>query len=48
MEEAAEGGVLGTTTHGEWFSENKRSLSESKLSLVSDTGSLREDNEADE
>jgi hypothetical protein len=34
-------------THGEWFSENKCSLGESKLSLISDTGSLEEDNGAD-
>jgi hypothetical protein len=47
-EEAAEGGVLGTTTHGEWFGENKRSLGENKRSLISDTGSLGEDNGADE
>jgi hypothetical protein len=47
-EEAAEGGVSGTTTHREWCGENKRSLGESKLSLVSDTDSLGEDNGADE
>jgi hypothetical protein len=47
-EEAAEGGVSGTTTHGEWCGENKRSLGESKLSLVSDTDSLGDDNGADE
>lgn len=44
MEESKEGGVPGTITPvGERFGENKRSHGENKLSLVSETSSLRAD-----